>query len=49
VVREIRRVLAAFGISVLRLVRVAIGPIALGTLAKGEWRELSVEELRLIR
>jgi len=47
--RQIRRVLAAFGISVLRLVRVAIGPIALGTLAKGEWRELSVEELRLIR
>ena len=47
--RQIRRVLAAFGIGVLRLVRVAIGPIALGTLAKGEWRELSAEELRLIR
>jgi 23S rRNA pseudouridine2605 synthase len=47
--RQIRRVLAAFDIGVLRLVRVAIGPIALGTLAKGEWRELSAEELRLIR
>ena len=47
--RQIRRVLAAFGIGVLRLVRVAIGPIALGTLAKGEWRELSAEELQLIR
>lgn len=47
--RQIRRVLAAFGIGVLRLVRVAIGPIALGTLAKSEWRELNAEELRLIR
>lgn len=47
--RQIRRVLAAFGIGVLRLVRVAIGPIALGTLAKGEARELSAAELRLIR
>lgn len=47
--RQIRRVLAAFGIGVLRLVRIAIGPIQLGTLAKGESRPLSAEELRLIR
>lgn len=43
--RQIRRLLAAFGIGVLRLVRVAIGPLALGELPKGQWRELSAEEV----
>lgn len=38
--RQIRRLLEAFDIRVLRLVRVAIGPLALGTLAKGAWRPL---------
>lgn len=39
--RQIRRLLAAFDIGVLRLVRVAIGPLALGELPKGQWRELN--------
>ena len=39
--RQIRRLLAAFGIGVLRLVRVAIGPLALGDLPKGQWRWLT--------
>ncbi len=43
--RQIRRLLAASGIGVLRLVRVAIGPLALGTLPKGQWRELTPEEV----
>jgi len=43
--RQIRRLLAAFDIGVLRLVRVAIGPLALGKLAKGEWRMLSAQEV----
>lgn len=43
--RHIRRLLAAFGLDVLRLVRVAIGPLALGDLPKGQWRELSAEEV----
>ncbi len=43
--RQIRRLLAAFDIGVLRLVRVAIGRLALGELAKGAWRELSAEEI----
>lgn len=43
--RQIRRLLAAFDIGVLRLVRVAIGPLALGDLPKGQWRELSAEEV----
>lgn len=36
--RQIRRLLAALDIGVLRLVRVAIGPLALGNLPKGQWR-----------
>jgi 23S rRNA pseudouridine2605 synthase len=44
--RHIRRVFAALGVEVLRLVRIAIGPLALGTLAKGEWRRLTDDEVR---
>ena len=47
--RQIRRLLAAFGIGVLRLVRVAIGPLVLGELPKGQWRELSAEEVAALR
>jgi len=42
--RQIRRLLAAFDIEVLRLVRVAIGGLALGDLAKGQWRLLTPGE-----
>ncbi len=42
--RQIRRLLAAFDIEVLRLVRVAIGGLALGELPKGQWRRLTAEE-----
>ncbi|HET7925321.1 MAG TPA: pseudouridine synthase [Rhodanobacteraceae bacterium] len=43
--RQIRRLLVAHGIGVLRLVRVAIGPVALGTLAKGAFRMLDAAEV----
>jgi 23S rRNA pseudouridine2605 synthase len=43
--RQIRRLLAAHGVGVLRLVRVAIGPVALGTLAKGAFRTLDPSEI----
>lgn len=43
--RQIRRLLAAVDISVLRLVRVGIGPLVLGELAKGAWRDLSADEV----
>jgi 23S rRNA pseudouridine2605 synthase len=43
--RQIRRLLEAYGIEVLRLVRVAIGPLKLGALAKGQWRYLTKEEV----
>jgi 23S rRNA pseudouridine2605 synthase len=42
--RQIRRMLEANGVGVLRLVRVAIGAVRLGSLAKGEQRVLTVEE-----
>jgi 23S rRNA pseudouridine2605 synthase len=44
--RHIRRLLAALGVSVLRLVRVAIGSVPLGNLAKGAFRRLTPEEVR---
>jgi len=46
--RHIRRLLAAHDIHVLRLIRVAIGPLALGELAKGQWRHLSEAEVRVL-
>ena len=46
--RHIRRLLGAFNVAVLRLVRVAIGPLQLGTLPKGAWRELSAAEARTL-
>jgi 23S rRNA pseudouridine2605 synthase len=46
--REIRRMLAALGVEVLRMVRVAIGPLQLGDLAKGTIRALSLAEKRIL-
>lgn len=43
--RQVRRMMAAQDANVLKLVRVAIGGIPLGTLAKGDSRELSEKEL----
>lgn len=42
--RQIRRMMQALGIEVLRLVRVAIGPLELGKLAKGDCRPLTSDE-----
>jgi 23S rRNA pseudouridine2605 synthase len=44
--RQIRRMLAALDIEVLRLVRVAIGPLQLGELAKGSYRRMTPVEKR---
>ncbi len=43
--RQIRRMLEALGIEVLRLVRVAIGNLELGNLAKGAYRALTAAEI----
>lgn len=46
--RQIRRLLAAFDIGVLRLVRVAIGTLVLGELGKGGWRPLTLDEVNAL-
>lgn len=46
--RQIRRLLEHFRLEVLRLVRVAIGPLALGQLQKGSTRALTTEEKRAL-
>ncbi len=43
--RHIRRMLEAVGINVRRLVRVGIGPLVLGNLAKGQFRQLTRAEV----
>jgi 23S rRNA pseudouridine2457 synthase len=46
--RQVRRMTAAIGHPTLRLIRVRIGRLELGTLAAGEWKVLTVEERRLL-
>jgi len=47
--RHLRRLCEAFHLNVLRLVRVAIGGLPLGELAKGAWRHLNAEEVAALR
>ncbi len=47
--RQIRRMCEAVGLEVARLRRISIGPLKLGMLKPGDYRELTAEELRAIR
>ncbi len=47
--RQIRRMTAAVGHPTLRLVRIAIGPVRLGDLKPGEWRDLRENEIAFPR
>jgi 23S rRNA pseudouridine2605 synthase len=47
--RQIRRMFAALEMDVLRLVRVAIGPVVLGNIPKGKWRELTAQEREALK
>jgi 23S rRNA pseudouridine2605 synthase len=42
--RHIRRMMETLGLEVLRLVRIAVGPLTLGELQKGSCRPLTREE-----
>lgn len=46
--RQVRRMTAAVGHPTLRLVRVQIGELVLGSLPAGEWRELTSLERRAV-
>ena len=46
--RQVRRMTAAVGNPTLRLVRVAIGPIVLGNLHSGDWRNVTSGEISQI-
>lgn len=46
--RQVRRMTAAVGHPSLRLIRVAIGPITVGDLQPGQWRELTSDEVAQI-
>lgn len=46
--RQVRRMTAAVGHPTLRLVRIAIGPVVLGELQLGEWRDLTRSEIAQI-
>ena len=47
--REIRRMCEAVGLEVIRLKRSAEGPVKLGMLPPGEWRELKRSEVTALR
>ncbi len=47
--RQIRRMCEAVGLTVIRLKRIAIGPLRLGMLPPGKHRELRKEELNALR
>lgn len=46
--RQVRRMTASVGHPTLRLVRVAVGPIVLGGIQPGEWRDLTSSEIEQI-
>ncbi|WP_276497437.1 pseudouridine synthase [Pontibacter litorisediminis] len=47
--RQVRRMTAAVGYPTLRLIRPSIGPLSLGELQPGEWRELTTEEVEQLK
>jgi len=47
--RQVRRMFEAVGCRVTRLKRVQFGPVRLGDLPRGQWRDATAEELALLR
>lgn len=47
--RQVRRMFAALGYKVKRLTRTRLGPLRLGRLPRGSWRELTAREVESLR
>lgn len=47
--RQVRRMCEAVGLEVARLKRTSVGPLKLGMLQPGQWRELKPSELIALR
>ena len=47
--RQVRRMFEAIGLQVTALKRVGFGPLNLGSLRRGEWRDLTAEEVALLK
>ncbi len=47
--RQIRRMTAAVGYPTLRIYRMALGPVSLGDLPPGQWRELGTDEVAALK
>jgi 23S rRNA pseudouridine2605 synthase len=47
--REVRRLCEAVGLEVADLLRTAVGPVQLGELAEGSWREITGDELAALQ
>lgn len=47
--RQVRRMFEAVGHTVLKLRRISIGPVKLGSLEEGSWRHLAPEEVKSLK
>jgi pseudouridine synthase len=47
--RQVRRMVEALDAKILKLVRVALGPLRIGDLASGHWRRLQPQELKALQ
>ena len=47
--RQIRKMCEGLGLEVARLKRIAIGPVKLGMLKQGDWRELKPSEVKALK
>jgi len=46
--RQVRRMMAALGCEVIRLIRTGVGGVSLGSLKSGHWRHLTAKEVALL-
>ncbi len=47
--RQVRRMVGLLGHPALRVIRVSLGPLDLGDLAPGRWRDLNAKEIRALQ